>query len=341
MKRSRIKHVETFKDRHKKERIYYRNKSKGGKRIALRGPIGSDEFWEDYRNAQSAKEPETIHAKKGEMGWLINQYFKSAAFKQLGEDTQYRRRRLLKRFCDEYGRLGYKTLQPKHVRKIRDKMADTPMQANNLIKALKQVFVMAVEYDLVERNPIADVARNKPKKNSGFRAWTPEERERFETRHPIGTKERLAYALLLYTAQRRSDVVTFGRQHERDGDWLYITQKKTGKALQIPIFKELREVIDASPTGDMTYLVTSFGKPFTSNGFGNWFRKACDEAGLTEVSAHGLRKTALQTMAEEGHSSHELGAIGGHESLAEIERYTRNANQKKLAERVRNKRNAG
>ena len=61
--------------------------------------------------------------------------------------------------------------------------------------------------------------------------------------------------------------------------------------MQIPIFDELRAVLDASPTGDMTSLVTEYGKPFTANGFGNWFRDTIVATGLTGVSAHGLRKT--------------------------------------------------
>jgi hypothetical protein len=54
-------------------------------------------------------------------------------------------------------------------------------------------------------------------KPGGFHSWTREEVEQFEARHLIGTKARLAMALLLYTGQRRSDVVLFGRQHVRDG----------------------------------------------------------------------------------------------------------------------------
>ena len=65
-----------------------------------------------------------------------------------------------------------------------------------------------------------------PRKPGGFHAWTIEEVEQFEAKHPIGSKARLAFALLLYTTQRRSDIVRFGQQHVRDG-WLHFTQRKT------------------------------------------------------------------------------------------------------------------
>ena len=98
-------------------------------------------------------------------------------------------------------------------------------------------------------------------------------------------KARLAFALLLYTGQRRSDVVKMGRQHIHNGV-LTIDQGKTEGGeeahLEIPVHPKLREIIDATPTvGVKTFLVTHFGKPYTAPGFGNWFRELCDAAGLS------------------------------------------------------------
>src|SRR4029453_16436721 len=104
--------------------------------------------------------------------------------------------------------------------------------------------------------------------------------EQFETMHAIGTRARLAFALLLYTGQRRSDVVTIGRQHIRDG-YLQIRQQKTGVELAIPVLPALQAIIADTPKDNLTFLTTQFGKPFTSNGFGNWFRIQCDAAGLS------------------------------------------------------------
>jgi integrase len=77
--------------------------------------------------------------------------------------------------------------------------------------------------------------------------------------------------------------------------------------------------------------VTSFGKPYTANGFGNWFRELCDEAGCPGVSAHGLRKATARRLAEIGCSAHEIASITGHASLAEVQRYAAAANRKGLA----------
>ena len=133
-----------------------------------------------------------------------------------------------------------------------------------------------------------------------------------------------------YLGVRRSDVVCIGRQHVRDG-WLRFTTKKCPTALELPIPPELQKIIDASATGDMTYLLTDYGKGFTDAGFGGWFRERCDAAGLPHCSAHGLRKSAATVLAEAGASAHQLMAWFGWKSLKEAERYTRSANQKKLA----------
>ena len=106
----------------------------------------------------------------------------------------------------------------------------------------------------------------------GHHSWAVEEVRQFEQRHPLGTKARLALALLLWTGVRRSDLVKLGKQHVRDGK-LRFTQQKNRKRkpvqITVPILPELQKVIDASPAGDLTFLVTGAGAPDTVWGFGN------------------------------------------------------------------------
>ncbi|MGH6725474.1 MAG: tyrosine-type recombinase/integrase [Pseudolabrys sp.] len=141
---------------------------------------------------------------------------------------------------------------------------------------------------------------------------------------------------MLYTGQRRSDVVRMGRQHVQDGK-IHVRQDKTGARLKIPLHATLASIIDASPTDHLTYLTTQFGKPFTAAGFGNWFRERCNEAGLPHCSAHGLRKAAARLLAEAGCTEHEIASVTGHASLREIVRYTRAADQERLAVAAMNK----
>ena len=108
-------------------------------------------------------------------------------------------------------------------------------------------------------------------KTDGIHTWTETEIDQFEKRHEIGSKPRLAFALLLYTGQRRGDVVRMGRQHIRSGA-ISVRQEKTGAELAIPVHSDLQKVLDATPGEHLTFLVTEFGKLFSSAGFGNWFR---------------------------------------------------------------------
>jgi integrase len=197
----------------------------------------------------------------------------------------------------------------------------------------------AVEIGLRADDPTRDVKAIRVK-SDGYHSWTEDEIAQFEKRHPIGSRARLSLALLIYTGQRRSDVVRMGRQHIRDG-FLHIRQLKTGTELSIPVHADLEAIIAESVAGQMTFLTTEFGKPFTAAGFGNWFREQCDMANLRHCSAHGVRKAAARRLAEAGCTEHEIASITGHASLREITRYTKAADQKRLAAAAMEKVKAG
>jgi hypothetical protein len=107
---------------------------------------------------------------------------------------------------------------------LRDRVRDKPGAAANRRKHVS-VFGWAVEKSdtKVKSNPMRDV---KPLKSNstGFHAWSMDDLGKFEKRHPIGTKARLAMGLLLFLGPRRQDMVSFGKQMVKDGvmamfDW--------------------------------------------------------------------------------------------------------------------------
>ena len=104
--------------------------------------------------------------------------------------------------------------------------------------------------------------------------------------------------------------------------------------IDIQVIPELRRIIDASPTGDLTFIVNQWGNAFTVKGFYNWFKKRCREAGLPHCSPHGMRKAAAARMAELGLSDFEIMANGGWKTLKEVQRYTKGARKRVLADRV-------
>jgi integrase len=185
---------------------------------------------------------------------------------------------------------------------------------------------------------VTNFARDVPRlrgRPEGFHTWSEDEAAKYETRWPIGTPERLALGVLRYLGVRRSDVVRLGKQHLRDDGSIkfpvYKGRKRNPTTLELPVLPELKAILDASPTGDLTFLVTSKGLPFSDAGFGNWFREKCDKAGLPQCSAHGLRKLAATSFAYAGATPHQLMAWFGWKSLKQAELYTRAAEQKRLA----------
>lgn len=327
-------------DRHGNVRVYLRRP--GSSKIRLRQPPGSAAFLAEYRAAVEAAgraaasppRPRPGDAAQGSLQWLCERYYVSAEFQQLDRESARVRRRILEALCIAHGEKPYARLEARHVREMLDRKAATPGAAINLLKALRRLFAFAVDRDLAPDNPAARVPYPRTG-GTGFHTWTIEEVEAFERRHPIGSRARLALGLLLYTAQRRSDVVRLGPQHVRDG-WLTFTQTKNARrapvTISLPVVAPLQALLAATPSGHMTFLVTELGKPFTPAGFGNWFRERCNEAGLPHCSAHGLRKAALTLLAERGASEREIMAVSGHRTSKEVDRYTRAARQKVLAE---------
>jgi integrase len=130
-------------------------------------------------------------------------------------------------------------------------------------------------------------------------------------------------------------VVRMGKQHVRNGA-ISVRQIKTGAELLIPIHPALAVELAQVPPGQVMFLMTQErgrSKAFTANGFYNTFARWCEQAGLPPGrSPHGLRKAAAARLADAGCTTHEIAAITGHRTLSEVERYTRAANQKKLAQ---------
>jgi integrase len=323
-------YVHAFIDRHGKARFYFRRP--GLKRVALPGLPWSPDFMAAYGTANAGERQEIglKRTKPGTVAAAIAGYFSSLAFSTLAETTRSTRRQILERFREEHGDKGIATLGRVHIERMLNQKAPQPAAALNFLVTLRALMRHAINVGLRADDPTIGV-RGPKFRSAGFYSWAEADIAAFEAKYPIGTKARLAFALLLYTAQRRADVVQLGRQHLRDG-MLHVRQSKTGKPLAIPLHPELRLVLDATPAEHLTLLVTRQGKPFRANAFTKWFGRKCQAAGLPAcASVHGLRKAACRRLAEAGCSASVIQAISGHATLREVQRYTEAAEQAKLA----------
>jgi integrase len=324
------KYCHGFIDRHGKPRWYFRRP--GFKRVPLPGLPWSREFMAAYEQAL-AGQPEPIGAarvKPGTLRALAVSYFASPAFRSKRPSTQYTYRNIIDRFCAEHGDKRAALLQREHVVKLLAARAATPRTANALRQSLRALMQHAVEIGLRSDDPTRDVRKLPIARGEGYHSWTEAEIAQFEQRHPVASRARLAFALLLYTGQRRSDVVRMGRQHLSDNA-ICVRQQKTGREVWVPVHEALAPIL-AEASGNLTFLLTDQGKPYTAAGFGNWFRDQCRAAGLHGCSAHGLRKAAARRLAEAGCSTHEIAAITGHASLREVARYTEASDRRRLAQ---------
>lgn len=293
-----------------------------------------------YEAAKAAFEteaPKVSKPQKGTLGDLIRQYQldPASSWHELASRTQYVRSGILAKIDQDHGDKSAAGMTSRHVIAGRNQRKDTPAQANSIIKTLRVLYDYGIEAGVVTHNPARDVKLLKGNKD-GFHTWSIEEQSIFEAKHPVGTMGRLAYDLLIYTGQRRSDVIRMGPNSIR-ADGIHVKQIKTGISLVIPLHPTLRETIAATETGETTFLITQFGKPFTDNGFGNFMRKRCDEAELNHCSSHGLRKAAASRLAEAGCTANEIMSITGHTTLKEVSRYTAEFERKKSAVRAMSK----
>lgn len=315
-------------DRHGKVRYYLRRR--GRPDVPLRATPGSAAFLAEYQ-AALAIDPQKPAPPPGSFDALCAAWVESPGFRQLRASTQRNYARILGRLRASYGDQPIALLEPRHVRAIVVKHQATPAAANHILRMFRLLGRYAFETGMLPADPTAGVRRLKEAKQ-GFPTWMEEDIAAFEARWPSGTKPRLAFALFLYTGQRRSDVVRMGRQHLRDG-LLHVRQAKTGKEVWIPLHSALRAELEQVPADQVTFLLTEGGRSFSPNGLYNnmveWARLAGVPKGR---SPHGLRKAAAVRLAEAGASSQEIMAITGHTTLAEVERYTRDVAQKRLAE---------
>jgi integrase len=313
-----------------------------------------------------AKGPGLPTHPQGTFGWLGAEYFKSKGegeFLSLDEDSRRARRNDLE-VCfqiplsdedpDPMGNCPIKHLSAQKMKRMIE-MKDGPGSRTNRRKHLSALCSWAVESKHMASNPVRDIKAGRAKKGGGYYTWLIPDVQQFLHHHraqalsaapKVAKRSRkaiLALALLLFAGTRRQDMVTLGKQNCRGatpgvlGDTIRYIPKKTIKVRrevsQKPMLPILRQIImdSADVIGDMTFLVTEHGKPFSEAGVGNWMRDRCDEAGLPQCSAHGLKKAGATIAAENGATDRQLMAMFDWDSPRMAWLYTKAAEQKRLA----------
>jgi integrase len=196
---------------------------------------------------------------------------------------------------------------------------------------MRGLFRWAAKAKMVKADPTLGIDNPPHRQGDGFPPWTEEHVAAYQARWLIGTRQRVWLDVLLYTGLRRGDAVRFGRQHVKDGIGTIKTEKSGFTlAVTIPILPILAETLAAGPCGDLTFIAGESGRPLKKESFGNLFRNACREAGVPG-SAHGVRKIAATTAANNGATVAQLEALFGWTGGAMASLYTRSANRRRLS----------
>lgn len=331
--RPRPQYLHRFKTRHGKFVWYVRKP--GCNRIRINGDFGTPEFDLQVQTALVGIAPKNESRRhkaiSGTMEWLWDKYRDSAFWTRLSAATRRQRENIMEGVLKAIGHEPFAKVTKADIAEARDRRASTPAQSRNFLDAMRGIFRWALEADHVKIDPTSGVNNPPRKAGAGFPVWTEDDVERYQEKWPIGTKERVWLDVLLYTGLRRGDAVRLGRQHVRDGIATLRTEKSQDViTVTIPILPVLAITLAAGPKGDLSFICGEKRAPLTKESFGNMFREACESAGVNK-SAHGVRKIAATTSANNGATVAQLEAIFGWKGGSMASLYTRAANRRRLS----------
>jgi integrase len=317
--------------------VWYVRRDKGP-RTRIRAEFGTPKFDHEY---QAAIAGERLTPQKdalaGSLKWLIERYRETPAWTSLSLATRRQRENILRQVIQSAGSQPYNHITAAEIAAGRDRRGKTPFQARHFLDTMRGLFEWAKDAQLVKSNSAADVKYPRLKSGEGFPVWTEDDAARYEAHWPLGTRQRVWFAVLRYTGLRRGDAVRLGRQHLRDevinGRPAKVARMKTEKTatpVTIQVLPPLLEALEAGPTADLAFICGSDGKPMTKESFGNAFKDACRAAGVKK-SAHGIRKLAATTSANNGATLLALNAQFGWTGSKMAGHYTQGAHRERLA----------
>jgi integrase len=264
----------------------------------------------------------------GSMGALICSFYQSVEFANLAPGSKVTYRKVLNALVDNHAHRSVRDLSRDKARNLIEQIGATrPGMANLTASVFRRLMSYSVDIGMRVDNPLARMPRYK---TGIVHTWSDEELAVYEARWPLGTRERLAYALLLYTGQRGGDVVRMIRSDIKGGV-INVTQEKTGTELSISVHPAIDRAIKAGPANGVHLIGDRNGAPISRRTLSLLIKGAAQSAGLApRCKAHGLRKAIMRRLAEHGAATKELQAVSGHKTLGEIERYTVAASQARL-----------
>lgn len=306
-----------------------------GRRIGgrFKSEPGTPEFHADYAKRLAAlthpmREPLT----PGSLKALIADYRRSPDFKNLSTKTQrdYERMlRILSPIEDERAADVRRSI----IVQLRNDVAEAKgnRSADYFVAVVGALFRCGMDLSYgIEINPAHEIRR--VNESESYLKWPLAARRAFEAADMPGWL-RTGYMLGLWTTLRLNDVLTLART-VYDGDGFDIRHSKNDSEGYLPAAPELRAYLAQLPVHGLLFVCDDNGKRIKDRRFSKAFRAMLDDLGFPNLHFHGLRHTTATALAEAGASAKEIAAITGHKSTQMVERYTKQASQKRLAKKA-------
>ncbi len=286
---------------------------RGGPRI--KAEPGTPAFQKAYAEAiESVRVPD-----EGSFSSLITLYKRSDDYQRLADSTRRNWSGWLDRINEHFGALRIKNfdrpdqIRPR-IRKWRGSYAATPRAADYGMQVLSRVLSYAVDpLAKIGVNPCEGIGRLYAANRAAI-IWEAAE---METILSLCSKEaKLAVRLAALTGLRAGDLFRVSWSHVGENAIIMTTGKsRHTREVVIPIYTELRELLDEIPKKSPVILTNSRKAPWTVNGFASVFNKAKIDAKLDErdLHFHDLRGTAATKFYNAGLDKRVIAEILGWE----------------------------
>lgn len=306
-------------------RVTYFYAWKGGPR--LDGSPGTPDFIASYNRAVESRKL----TPAGVLQAIIDGYSGSSDFEELAPRTRTDYRKQFKVIEAEFGDMPLKALEDRRTRSEfmawRDRLATkSRRQADYAFTVLARCLSWGLNRGILSVNPCERAGRVYRSSRSE-NVWTDEDEAAFLEKAPKHLH--LALLLALWTGQRQGDLLRL-TWAAYDGTHIRMRQRKTRVRVVLPVGSPLKAALDAAKAGrakltsekpnkpaPLTILATESGTTWTESGFRASWRKACAKAGVTGVTFHDLRGTAVTRLAVAECTEAEIATITGH-SLKDV-----------------------
>lgn len=293
----------------------------------------SPEFDTAYWAIRSGKKARVV---KTTYDALIQSYYQSPRYKRLAAGTKLEYRRTLELIREKNGTKNFVATKRKDVIAARDKYAETWRKANALVEMLSILARHAIELEWITSNPAQGVEKLK---GGEYEPW-PENLltayERFCRDNNLG-HELTAFMLCTGIGQRIGDVSVM-EWSDFDGEYMHVTQEKTGARLWIACPDFLRTYLADLPRAGRHILAKNLTQHIAKRQVQERVMRVGRQIDAVEFVIHGWRYNAAVALAEAGCTDSEIQAVTGHKTLDMVRKYRSQANQKRLSRTAQNRR---